>query len=355
MRRRIFADEHQRFFQQMMRTVGRTRLGTAAMLCALAGSAASAGAQNHAGAMGGTRGRGSPPSWAYPVNPPPAPPASDDSTPLTVPGSALTLRRAQTTDRFFVPDWHPAAHPPMPEVVGRGRRPDVFACGYCHLPNGLGRPENASLAGLSATYIVRQMRDFKSGQRRSSEPGMVPPMRMLTIAKGADDAEVQAAADYFARLRPARWIRVVETRVVPKTRVGSSSMLVRSEEGGREPIGGRIIELAEDITRTELRDPASGFIAFVPVGSIARGRALVTTGGGGRTQPCATCHGPDYRGEGDVPPLAGRSPSYLMRQLYDFKSGARDGALAAPMRQNVARLTIRDMTAITAYLASRHP
>jgi cytochrome c553 len=271
-----------------------------------------------------------------------------------VPGSAVTLRRAQTTDRFFVPDWRPAEHPTMPDVVARGRRPDVFACGYCHLPNGLGRPENASLAGLPATYIVQQMHDFKSGQRRSSEPTMVPPMRMLSIAKSADDAEVRAAAEYFARLRPTRWIRVVETRVVPKTRVGSSSMLVRTEEGGREPIGDRIIELADDLPRTELRDPASGFTAFVPVGSIARGRALVTTGGG-KTQACATCHGPDYRGIGDVPALAGRSPSYLMRQLYDFRSGARDGALAAPMKQTVARLTVRDMTAITAYLASRHP
>jgi cytochrome c553 len=288
------------------------------------------------------------------VNPPPAPLTSNDSTPLTVPGSGVALRRAQTTDRFFVPDWRPAGHPAMPDVVARGRRPDVFACGYCHLPNGLGRPENASLAGLPATYIVQQMHDFKSGQRRSSEPTMVPPMRMLSIANSADDAEVRAAAEYFASLRPTQWIRVIETRAVPKTRVGSSSMLVRSEEGGREPIGDRIIELAEDLPRTELRDPASGFVAFVPVGSIARGRALVTTGGG-KTQACATCHGSDYRGIGDVPALAGRSPSYLMRQMYDFQSGARDGALAAPMKQNVARLTIRDMTAITAYLASRRP
>jgi cytochrome c553 len=179
-------------------------------------------------------------------------------------------------------------------------------------------------------------------------------MRMLSIANSAGDTEVRAAAEYFASLRPTRWIRVIETRVVPKTRVGSSSMLVRSPESGREPIGDRIIELAEDLPRTELRDPASGFIAFVPVGSIARGRALVTTGGG-KTQACATCHGSDYRGIGDVPALAGRSPSYLMRQMYDFQSGARDGALAAPMKQNVARLTIRDMTAITAYLASRRP
>jgi cytochrome c553 len=312
--------------------------------------AATAGAQDHASTS-----RTTPPSWAYPVNPPPAPAITDDTTPLKVPGGAVTLRRSQTTDRFFVPDWRPAGHPAMPPVVARGRRPDVFACGYCHLPNGLGRPENASLAGLPAAYIVQQMDDFKSGRRKSSEPNMVPPTRMVSVATSADDAEVHAAAAYFASLRPARWIRVVETTTVPRTRVGSASMLVPATEGGREPIEGRIIETAVDLSRTELRDPASGFVAYVPPGSVARGRWLVTTGGRGKTQTCATCHGPSYRGIGNVPGLAGRSPSYLMRQLYDFQSGARDGPLAGPMKENVARLSIEDMTAITAYLASRRP
>jgi cytochrome c553 len=289
------------------------------------------------------------------VNPPPAPAVSDDSTPLAVPGGTVTFRRAQTTDRFFVPDWRPAEHPVMPPVVAHGRRPDVFACGYCHLPNGLGRPENASLAGLPSAYIVQQMEDFKTGRRRSSEPNMVPPARMASVARSADETEVRAAAEYFAALRPAPWIRVIETRTVPTTRVGSPSMLVTAPEGGREPIAGRIIELAVDLGRTELRDPASGFVAYVPVGSVARGRTLVTTGGRGTTQACATCHGADYRGVGNVPALAGRSPSYLMRQLYDFKSGARDGPLAGPMKANVAMLSVADMTAITAYLASRRP
>lgn len=312
-------------------------------------AAVSASAQDHASTS-----RSTPPSWAYPVNPPPAPAVTDDSTPLTVPGGIATFRRSQTTDRFFVPDWRPAEHPAMPPVVAHGRPPDVFACGYCHLPNGLGRPENASLAGLPSAYIVQQMADFKSGRRRSSEPNMVPPARMISVARSADDVEVRAAAEYFAALRPAPWIQVVETRAVPTTRVGSPSMLVPAPEGGREPIGGRIIELAADLARTELRDPASGFVAYVPVGSIARGRRLVTAGGG-KTQACAACHGPAYRGLGNVPGLAGRSPSYLMRQLYDFKSGARDGPLAGPMKQNVAKLTVEDMTAITAYLASRRP
>jgi cytochrome c553 len=49
------------------------------------------------------------------------------------------------------------------------------------------------------------------------------------------------------------------------------------------------------------------------------------TGGNGRTVPCGMCHGPDWRGLGPIPGIAGRSPSYLARQLYDFQRGAAAG------------------------------
>jgi hypothetical protein len=89
------------------------------------------------------------PAWAYAVNPPPvagAQPARDDGSPKHVPGSTLALTLPQIRDLFNPPDWHPDNHAAMPEIVSHGRRPDVRACGYCHLPNGQGRPENASLA-----------------------------------------------------------------------------------------------------------------------------------------------------------------------------------------------------------------
>ena len=103
--------------------------------------------------------------WAYPLNPPPAgrgapPAAQPDQTPRHVPGSRAEFTQAQLRDLFNVPDWHPGNHPPMPEVVARGRQPDVRACGFCHLPNGQGRPENSSLAGLPSAYIEQQMADF---------------------------------------------------------------------------------------------------------------------------------------------------------------------------------------------------
>ena len=230
----------------------------------------------------------------------------------------------------------------------------MFACGYCHLPNGLGRPENSSLAGLSAEYIVQQVADFKNGTRRSSEPASLPINLMMAVAKAATEAEVKAAAEYFAALPPRPWIRVIESATVPKTHV-AGWMLVASEPIELEPIGQRIIEMPEDLERTELRDAASGFVAYVPPGSIEKGRALVATGGAGTTIACALCHGPDLKGLGAVPALAGRSPSYIVRQLYDIQQGVRNGPWTALMRSVVANLSEEDMVAIAAYTASLAP
>ncbi len=299
-----------------------------------------------------------PPYWAYAVNPPAhrsahhAKPA--DNTPRHVPGSAAAFTLRQIHDGFNPPDWHPAGHPAMPEIVAHGRKPDVMACGYCHLPNGQGRPENASLAGLPVDYIVRQIADFKSGLRKSSVPGFLPAAAMINHETKASKKEILAAAQYFSKIKPKPWIRVIETRTVPKTHV-ANWMLVPSAGGGMEPIGHRIIETPVNLEQTEMRNDASGFIAYVPVGSIRTGKALVTTGSAGETIPCAICHGPDLKGLGNVPSIAGRSPSYIVRQLYDIQSGARAGVDTQLMKSVTAKLTLDDMVSIAAYLASLHP
>ncbi len=295
-----------------------------------------------------------PPSWAYPVNPGGGQRAADDGVPRRVPGSNRTFTLTETRDLFAPPDWHPGGHPAMPPIVSNGRSPEVRACGYCHLPNGQGRPENSGLAGLPAQYIIQQMADYKAGLRRSSEPRMGPPRAMLAIGENADDDEVVAAAEFFSSFGFKPWIRVVETDTVPRTYI-AGAMYAAVEDGGTEPIGGRIVEVPEDLGRTELRDDASGFVAYVPVGSLSRGEALVTTGGDGRTIECGVCHGPELRGLGPVPPLAGRSPSYSARQLFDFQSGARRGAWSELMEDVVDDLTLEDLVAIAAYTASLAP
>jgi cytochrome c553 len=289
-----------------------------------------------------------PPPWAYTVNPPPAPgakPAPPDLAPHQVPGSSAAFTVAQTRDAYNPPDWHPDSHPPMPPSVAHGRPKQLRACGFCHLVNGQGRPENASLAGLPAAYIVQQMADFKNGDRKSAEPRMGPPNAMIQDAKAADDEDVRTAAAYFSSVPYKKWIRVVEAASVPKTRVAGSMHVPTND--GVEPLGQRIIEVPEDLRRTELRDGSSGFVAYVPVGSVARGAELV--------KGCGVCHGADLKGLGPVPPLAGRSPSYTVRQLFDLQQGVRRGPWSALMRAAVERLTIDDMIAIAAYTSSREP
>jgi cytochrome c553 len=260
---------------------------------------------------------------------------------------------AQVKDPFNIPDWHPDDHPAAPDIVQHGSRPGVLACGFCHLPNGQGRPENAGLAGLPAAYIAQQIADFRAGARTSSMPDLAPGKLMIGIAKAATDEEVAQAAAYFASLTPKPWIRVVEAKTVPKTHV-AGYMLVPNADGGTEPIGKRIVETPENLAQTELRDSGSGFVAYVPPGSIARGEKLVDTGGG-RTTPCGICHGVDLKGLGPSPRLAGRSPSYIVRQLYDFRSGARAG-LWSPLMHGVVRdLTPADIVDIAAYTASQKP
>jgi cytochrome c553 len=289
------------------------------------------------------------PDWAFPVTDKVQPPAKDDGKPKTAPGSSLSRTRAEIDDLFNPPDWYPDMHPPMPEVVARGNKAtSVRACAACHLPTGTGHDESAYVAGLPAGYFVRQMADYRSGDRKASPT-------MVNMAKTITDQEVGAAAAYFASLKPRPWIRVVETETVPRTYVGKGNKRLAHPDGGTEPIGSRIIEIPEDEEIVLNRDPRSGFVAYVPKGSLAKGEALVTTGGGGTTIACGICHGKTLQGLGDVPAIAGRHPNYVVRQLWNMQNGDRTGTSAALMQAVVEKLSVDDMLAIAAYAASLQP
>jgi len=295
---------------------------------------------------------GSLPEWAYPMNSPgAAPPAADDGVPRRLSGSDRIYTLTQIRDLYAVPDWFPAEHPPMPRIVANGRKPAVFACGYCHLPNGLGRPENAGLAGQPAVYLQQQMEDFQSGRRGTALPDRVPPKLMIANSKAVAAEEVREAAAYFSSLPAKRWVRVVEADEAPKAVVSVWALVPTGT--GTEPLGQRIVELPEDRARFELRDSTAGFVAYVPKGSTERGRSLMEKGVGG--VPCTTCHGTDLRGLGPVPALAGRSPMYIARQLYEFQHGIRAGEWSGLMAPQVAGLTQDDIIAIAAYAASLEP
>lgn len=288
---------------------------------------------------GGGRGRG---------GPPPAP----DTIQRTLSGSTASFTLAQIRDGFGPADWFPGDHPQMPPIVAQGRRDaNITACSLCHYPNGKGRPENAGVSGLPYAYVLQTMMDFKNDARKSADPRKTNTNRMIAFAKAMTDDEIKAAATYFASIKATPWVKVVETDSVPKTRIaGGLFVALEGAEAGKEAIGPRIIEVPENGEATEtLRNPRSGFIAYVPIGSIKKGEALATRG------QCSLCHGANLEGLGPVPGIAGRSASYVVRQLYDMQHGVRSGIWSELMKRVVAPLSPDDMLNLAAYTASRTP
>lgn len=289
------------------------------------------------------------PDWARPTPPPVAVPRpADDGQPRSIPGSTVSYTQKQIDNSRMAKDWFPATHPPMPPIVAGAEDAKVFACAHCHLVNGNGHPESAALAGLPKSYFTGQLAAMADGSRKA-----IGPMNRIAAALSRADAE--AAATYFTQLKPTPWVQVVETATVAPTFVRD---FMRQPVPGAspEPLGHRIIELPQDVARVADRDPRVGFVAYVPSGSIAAGRALVA--GSGATA-CAACHGSGLHGNagvmGGVPWIAGRSPVYVYRQLWDFKHGARNGPADAPMKGVAANLTDDQMIDIAAYLGTLRP
>ncbi len=325
------------------------------------------------------------PLWAYgfekPLEPgekasPQTPPSrnlrpNEDTTEQTrlrqLEGSTASYSLVDIRDGGHVVDWFPQMHPTMPDIIRLGpskMKEGRRGCGSCHLPTGGGRPENAPTAALPPAYFIQQIRDFRSGLRRSADPRKPNTNTMIDLAKAMTEEEIVQAAQYFSAVQWNKRVKVVETSLVPKTRI-VGNLFLATETARTEPIAGRLIEVPEDEERAEtFRDPRSGFVAYVPEGSLERGRHLVALGGAqivdnqivqGKTTPCTACHGPDLMGVGDVPPIAGRSPSYLARQLFDIQQGTRKGPGVELMKVIVAKLNPDDMVAISAYVASKFP
>lgn len=295
-----------------------------------------------------------PPAWAYPL----ASSGStrpDNTTPRHVPGSHEAFTAARALDAFDVADWFPDTHPPMPPSVSHGRRPSALACAFCHLPDGRGRPENAELAGLPADYIVRQVAAIRDGTRDEPMSGRGSPMAaMRGVARSATDSEVAEAARYFAGLAARQRARVVETARIPRVRP-AGGLYFLAPEGGSEPLGDRLIEVPASAERHELHDPSVPYTAYVPLGSIRRGRALAMRGLPPGTPACVSCHGPELQGTALAPPIAGRSPSYVLRQLLAFSVGTRADSAAVTMRPIASALSLDAMIAAAAYVGSIAP
>src|SRR5579863_10225301 len=126
-----------------------------------------------------------PPAWAYAIPPAaaaPATPPPPDTSMKHLEGNSSQFTRAQIADRYGPADWYPSDHPQMPDVVAHGKKPEVWACGLCHYPNGKGRQENAGVSGLPVAYFIQTMNDFRDGKRKSAEPRKNNTNLMITFA-----------------------------------------------------------------------------------------------------------------------------------------------------------------------------
>jgi cytochrome c553 len=280
-------------------------------------------------------------------------PVPDDGIKRELSGAPAKFTRNEAFFDYGPADWYPGDHPPMPDIVAHGKESaGVRACALCHFPNGQGKMENGGVAGLPASYILDQLKKFKAGERRSADPRKANTNEMAQIARLLSDQEAAAAANYFASMKWRTWVKVVEAETAPAVRTTTNGLFLPISGAAPIALGTRIIEVPENPEHTDvMRDPRSGFIAYVPPGSIARGQALATAAAGKATQ-CGLCHGPDLKGTDKIPGIAGRTASYLVRQLWDIHQGTRKSQIMAPL---VAKLELDDMSDLAAYVASLAP
>jgi cytochrome c553 len=282
-------------------------------------------------------------NWAFPgpgaATNAAEPPASEV---MRLPGSPVILHQSNFDGAEAI-DWFPNAHPPAPAVVLHAKGNGFYPCGYCHMPDGRGRPENARLQGLPADYIVEQVKAFANGTRRAAMPYM-PTRYMAAVAHAIQPADLQAAAAYFSQFEPRSHTQIIEAATIPAA--AAWHFVFRFDPSKHEALGQRIIEGPADPERSELRDPETRYLAYVPEGAVARGRVIAEHGASGGPA-CVSCHGEALIG------IAGASPTFLARQLMAFRSKARNDPSAAPMQAVAGPLTDAQIIDAAAYVGSR--
>ena len=157
------------------------------------------------------------------------------------------------------------------------------------------------------------------------------------MAASPDDGVV----GFDGAVHGVRGLWVVDASALP----GDAKALVRR-------LGALIEEYGEFLARPE--ELASVAVNDI-VKSIRMNGTAMVQGKKVYDKACAACHGADLKGLGPVPALAGRSPSYLMRQMFDMQQGFRKGTWTDLMKPVVANLTTEDMMNIVAYTASQMP
>lgn len=163
-------------------------------------------------------------------------------------------------------------------------------CIACHAPDGASPvPNTPRLAGLHATYLTKQLKDYRDGKRTSA--------MMMPYLEGLTDEDFLHVSAYFAELEPTLGV---------------------------------------------VTDPSL----------LALGRSVYVDGNPGRGLPaCAGCHGDDGEGTRRFPRLAGQSADYVIEQMRLYAAGERTNDRG--LMQTVAdRITGEETLAVAQYIAS---
>ena len=164
-------------------------------------------------------------------------------------------------------------------------------CAACHGIDGNSAiATNPKLAGQNSNYLVKQLKDFKSGAR----PGPIMSAMVLALT----DQDMQDIAAWFA----------------------SQEVTLL----GADPAS---LELAETLYRAGNNEL-----------SVAA---------------CSACHSPTGQGNAPAgfPALSGQHAEYTLQQLKDFRSGVRQNDDEAVMRTLVERLTDKELEALASYVS----
>jgi len=177
------------------------------------------------------------------------------------------------------------------DATGRGATIAIQQCSMCHGAQGMGDGGSPNLAGQYPEVIIKQLNDYKLGNRASAF--------MQTIASRLSERDILDVAAYYDSLPRAR------------------AAPVRPDEPGAPAL-------------VRVGDPLRNIV------------------------PCVACHGGIDHKLG-APWLEGMPKEYLLKELKAFASGARRNDSFGQMRNMVRPLTADELDNVAEFYARREP
>ncbi|HDK37920.1 MAG TPA: cytochrome c4 [Thiolapillus brandeum] len=168
------------------------------------------------------------------------------------------------------------------------------ACAACHGADGNSgaNPLWPKLAGQHPKYIKKQLHDFKANKRKDAT--------MAPMAAPLKDQDIEDLAAYFSS--------------------------------------------------------QSRTVGVAAADQVELGQSLYRAGSSNGAPACSGCHGPAGAGNvaANFPGLSGQSAAYVAKQLKDFRSGARSNDLNGMMAGVAAKLTDKEINAVSQYVQGLH-